>query len=75
MRGLMSFLSGALVGGLVGASLALLFAPTAGEDLISQMQDQAQRIEAEVKQAAVSRRSELEHQLAVLRAPQQPNAS
>lgn len=70
MKKVFSFLSGALLGGLVGASLALLFAPASGDELRLQMQAQANRIQDEVKKAAAERRKELEEQLAVLRAPQ-----
>jgi gas vesicle protein len=71
MKGVMSFLSGAIMGGLVGATLALLFAPASGEQLRVQMQERANRIQQEVKQAAESRRIELEQQLAELRAPRE----
>jgi gas vesicle protein len=67
-----SFLSGSLMGALVGAAVALLFAPSSGEELRNQMQDRANRIQAEVKQAADQRRTELEQQLAVLREPPMP---
>ena len=69
MKGLMNFVSGAILGSLVGATLAILFAPSSGDDLRDQMQDRAQRMQEEVKQAAATRRSELEQQLATLRAP------
>lgn len=70
MRRIFSFLSGALLGGFVGASLALLFAPISGDELRLQVQSQAARIQGEVKKAAAERRKELEEQLASLRAPQ-----
>lgn len=71
MKGVISFLSGAIMGGLVGATLALLFAPASGEQLRLQMQERADRIQQEVKQAAETRRIELEQQLAELRAPRE----
>lgn len=71
MNRALSFLSGVVMGGLVGATLAILLAPASGEELRSQMQNQARNIELEVKQAAASRRSELEHQLEALRTPKQ----
>jgi hypothetical protein len=64
-----SFISGTFWGGLVGATLAILFAPASGEELREQMRARAERIQAEVNQAAVQRRAELERQLANLRAP------
>ena len=38
-----------------------------------QMKDRAQQIQVEVRQAAANRRSELEQQLAMRRAPQKPD--
>jgi gas vesicle protein len=57
---------------MVGASLALLFAPASGEDLRNQMQERAEYIQREMKLAAENRRAELEQQLAALRAPNRP---
>lgn len=68
MRRVTSFLSGVMMGGLVGALLALLFTPASGEDLRSQVQDRVQQVRDEMRHAAVSRREELEGQLAGLRA-------
>ncbi len=67
-----SFLSGSLFGLLAGAAIALLFAPSSGEELRNQMQDRANRIQSDVKQAAETRRTELEQQLANLREPPRP---
>ena len=72
MKGVLSFLSGAIMGGLVGATLAILYAPASGEDLRDQLQDRVERIQKEVKAAGETRRIELEQQLAVLRSPQKP---
>ena len=69
MRGFGKFLSGFILGGLLGAALALLFTPVGGADLRSQMQTEVERIQTEVQQAAQARRAELEQQLAELRAP------
>ena len=69
MRRVMSFLSGAVMGGLVGATMALLFAPSSGDTLRDQIQDRANRIQEEVKKAAADRREELEQQLNELRSP------
>jgi gas vesicle protein len=72
MRGVLSFLSGAALGLVVGASLAILLAPSSGDELRKQMQERAERIQLEVKQAAEARRRELEQQLETLRAPRNP---
>ena len=72
MRGVLSFLSGAALGLVVGASLAILLAPSSGDELRKQMQARAERIQLEVRQAADDRRQELEQQLETLRAPRKP---
>lgn len=69
MQKFFSFITGAVIGGLVGATLAVLFAPSSGEDLRLEMSERAQQLQAEVKAAADSRRAELEQQLSTLRAP------
>jgi len=69
MRRAMSFLTGTLMGGLVGVTLALLLTPASGNELRGQLQTRIQNIQAEIKAAAVSRRVELEAQLAELRKP------
>jgi gas vesicle protein len=72
MQRTMSFLAGTVMGALVGATLAILFAPSSGEELRSEMQQRADRIQNEVQEAASSRRAELERQLAAMRTPQRP---
>ena len=74
MKRMMSFLSGAMMGALVGATLALLFTPTSGEGLQEQLRGRVMVLQEEVKKAATERRAELEEQLASLRAPQKPDA-
>lgn len=69
MKGFFSFVAGAMMGALVGATLVLLLTPSSGEALRGQMRDRFQAIESEVKQAASDRRIELERQLNELRAP------
>lgn len=69
MRQAMSFLTGLVLGGLVGAVIAILFAPYSGEELRNQMSERAIALQEEVKLAAAERRAELEEQLAALRAP------
>ncbi len=61
------FLEGFMIGGLVGAAVATLFAPASGGELRGRMQGEAERVRAEVNQAAATRRMELEQQLAALR--------
>ncbi len=67
MRKIISFLSGALTGAVVGAAVALLLTPAPGEELRAQWQQRAQTLLAEMRRAAQERRAELEAELARLR--------
>jgi gas vesicle protein len=67
---IISFLSGALMGALVGSTLAILLAPVSGNELRLKMTEQAKKIQHEVKEASQNRRIELENQLENLRKPQ-----
>jgi gas vesicle protein len=69
MRRMLNFLAGATLGALVAASIVLLLTPASGNDIRKQMQERALNIQKEVKLAAEQRRSDLEKQLADLRAP------
>ena len=72
MRKFMGFLAGVLIGSITGSVVALLFAPTSGENMRGQAQDRYHMIESEVRKAAAERRVELEKQLVELRKPQTP---
>lgn len=67
-----NFLFGAIIGGVLGAALAILLAPYSGEELRTEINLRADRVRSEVTQAAAERRAELERQLAALKSPQQP---
>ena len=67
-----NFIAGATLGALVGASIAILLAPTSGEELQAQIKSQVDQIQLEVKTAASDRRAELEKQLSSLREPRPP---
>ena len=69
MRKVFSFLLGVVAGGLVGAVVALLVAPSSGVATRGQLRERAISIRDEVQSAASARRADLEHQLAQLRAP------
>jgi gas vesicle protein len=69
MHRVSSFLSGFIMGSLIGGALGLLIAPASGERLRQQMQERAQQFQIEIKQAAATRRTELEQELAALRQP------
>lgn len=67
MRRLFNFLSGALLGGFVGAAVALLLTPYSGAALRQRITEYTLRVEDDVRQAAELRRSELENELNQLR--------
>jgi gas vesicle protein len=67
MRKFGNFIFGAFLGGLVGSSLALLFAPTAGENARHEIVDYFTHIKEEVNRAADDKRAELVAQLDALR--------
>lgn len=67
MRKFGSLMFGALLGGLVGSALALLFAPASGEQTRKNIQDYVENLKDEVNRAADEKRAELEAQLNNLR--------
>jgi gas vesicle protein len=67
MKRFFSFVTGVMVGGLVGATFALLFAPSEGKVLQDQMKSTFIELKDEVVQAASSKRVELTEQLDSLR--------
>ena len=64
-----NFFLGATIGGLIGAGLALLFAPKSGVELRQDIADYADQVQTEIRQATVTKRQELEAQLASFRRP------
>ena len=69
MRRVFSFFIGATIGGLIGATAALLFAPASGEEIRAQITDRTQVFATEIRQAANTKRIELQERLEILRAP------
>lgn len=67
MRRFCSFITGVLIGSLVGSVIALLYAPMKGMILRQKLQDYALEVKDEVKQAAISKREELEAKIAQFR--------
>lgn len=63
MKKALNFIFGAILGGIIGAAAALLFAPFSGEKLRSELERKAQNIQIEIKEAASKKRVELEQQL------------
>jgi gas vesicle protein len=71
MKRVLSFIVGTLAGGLVGATLALLFAPSSGQELRTQISDRTENLVADIRQAASTKRIELQERLDTLRAPKE----
>ena len=69
MRKFFSFLTGVVMGALVGATVALLLAPFSGEELRGQLRQRLATLKDELSEAASSRRIELEKQLSKMRQP------
>ena len=64
----MRFLAGFLIGMIIGAVAVLLFTPQSGEDLQSGVRARVDELLAEGREAAATRRAELEARLAELKA-------
>ena len=69
MKKFFSFFFGAILGGAIGASAALLFAPMKGTDLRQKLNEYLIEVKSEVGSAVEERRSELQDQIARLRKP------
>ena len=63
MRKAMAFVIGAVMGGVIGALSALLLTPYSGKELKTALQNEVDKISAEIKDAAIQKRAELENQL------------
>ena len=68
MRKFGSFVFGAMLGGIIGSSLAILLAPASGDEMRRRIEDYFKHIQDEVNRAAEEKRAELEMQLSRLRA-------
>jgi len=62
-----SFLTGAILGALVGAAAALLFTPASGDELQAQSREWVETLWSDAQRAAEEKRLELEAQLAKLK--------
>lgn len=69
MRRVFSFILGATVGGMVGATFALLFTPASGQEVRGLITDRIQSFASEIRQASTTKRIELQERLEDLRAP------
>jgi gas vesicle protein len=66
------FLSGLILGGIIGAAVVLLYTPASGTNMRVRARNLIDDVREEIKQAATTRRAEMEHELSVLRAPNAP---
>jgi len=71
VRRIINFILGATVGGIVGATLALIFTPSSGEEIRAQITDRTQSFAADIRQAASTKRIELQERLETLRNPKE----
>ncbi len=67
MRKFGNMMLGAIVGGLIGSALALLFAPAPGEETRGEIESYFKNLQEEVNRAADEKRAELEAQLRSMR--------
>ena len=67
MRKFGNLMLGAILGGLIGSALALLFAPASGEKTRDEIEAYFKNLQEEVNRAADEKRAELETQLRKLR--------
>jgi gas vesicle protein len=67
MRKFGSFMFGAMLGGIIGSTLAILLAPASGDEMRQRIEDYFKHIQEEVNRAADEKRAELEMQLNRLR--------
>jgi gas vesicle protein len=66
-----NFLFGAMLGGLIGSGLALLFAPASGKQTQQEIVNYFDHLKDEVQRAADEKRDELETQLHALQSGKQ----
>jgi len=67
MRKLINFITGIFIGGLVGVTLGLLFAPSTGKEFQQRLLLNANELKGEIELAAKTRRQELQTRLENLR--------
>jgi gas vesicle protein len=67
MKRFFNFVFGAVLGGMVGGTVALLFAPMKGEVLRQKLNEYIVEVKGEVTEAAMQKRIEMEEELSTLR--------
>ena len=75
MRRAMSFLTGIMIGGLIGAGVILLLTPQSGQELRGTARDRFDQLVEDAREAARLRREQLERELNSLRAPRTSGGS
>ena len=73
MRSVGKFITGFLMGGLLGSALTLLLTPYSGEDTRTWVSQYVEKIKEEVQTAMVEQRTTLEDELTQLRKPLPPS--
>jgi gas vesicle protein len=73
MRSVGKFITGFIMGGLLGSALSLLLTPYSGEDTRTWVSQYAEKVIEEVQTAMVEQRTTLEHELSQLRKPLPPS--
>jgi len=63
----MNFLAGAVMGALVGATTAILLAPSSGDTLRTEIRGRGEKFLDQMRAAATEQRAELEAQLEKMR--------
>jgi gas vesicle protein len=69
MRKIFSFMMGAIAGGVLGAAAAMLLTPVSGNEMRIQVNSRLRKMQQEIQDARIQKRTELEDQLQALRAP------
>jgi gas vesicle protein len=69
LKKIFSFFFGAILGGAIGASAALLFAPMKGAELRQKLNEYLIEVKSEVGSAVEERKSDLQDQITRLRKP------
>jgi gas vesicle protein len=72
MRKFFSFVAGSISGALVGSVVALLMAPSSGDELRGSAQSRLDGFLNEVRRASAERRAELEAELEMLKRGEAP---
>ncbi len=67
MQRVVNFLAGLLIGGLVGAVAALLFAPMSGDELRGEVQNRTDQVVTDIRTAMDEERKRLEAELEAMK--------